>query len=358
MHADRREKTSLAVLAVLVGGYVSGDPSIAISGVAPLDIAGPDQISFLANPKYLEKLADCQAAAVIVHPSLEGSVSSPLLLVENPYLAFAKILTFFEVPPFAGQGVLPGAHVHHDASIGENVTIEPGCVVCAGATIGNGTHLHPNVVISTDVVIGDDCLFHANVTVREKSVIGNRVIIQPGAVIGADGYGFAPDGQGYYKIPQIGHVVIEDDVEIGACSCIDRGTLGVTRISRGTKIDNLVQVAHNVQVGEDTLLVSQVGIAGSTVIGKHCTFGGQSAVAGHVKVGDNVILAGRGGIANNVDGNQTLAGAPSMPHRDWLKATMTIQHLPAMRRELKQLKKLVDELKSQLSKGPLLKDKD
>ena len=358
MHADRRGRTSLAVLADLVGGCVSGDPSTAVSGVAPLDIAGPDQISFLANPKYQEKLADCKAAAIIVHPSLEGSVSIPLLLAENPYLAFAEILTFFEVPPYVGQGVQLGAHVHPDAVIGENVTIEPGCVVSAGATIGKGTHLHPNVVIGTDAVLGDDCLLHANVTVREKSVLGNRVIIQPGAVIGADGYGFAPDGQSYYKIPQVGHVVIEDDVEIGACTCIDRGTLGVTRIARGTKIDNLVQVAHNVQVGEDTLLVSQVGIAGSTVIGKHCIFGGQSAVAGHIKVGDNVTLAGRGGIANNVDGNQTLAGAPAMPHRDWLKATMTIPHLPEMRRELRQLKKQVDELKSQLSKGPLSKDMD
>ncbi len=349
MHAERREKTSLAVLAELVGGCVSGDPSTLISGVAPLDVAGPEQVSFLSNPKFLSKLADSQAAAIIVHPSLQGSMQTPLLLAENPYLAFAKILTFFEVPPFAGQGIQLGAHVHPDAIVGENVTIEPGCVICAGATIGSGTHLHPNVVVGVDAVIGDDCLLHANVTVREKSVLGNRVIIQPGAVLGGDGFGFAPNGQSYYKIPQIGHVVIEDDVEIGACSCIDRGTLGVTRIARGVKIDNLVQVAHNVQVGEDTLLVSQAGIAGSTVIGKHCVFGGQSAAAGHVKIGDNVTLAARGGIPNNVDGNQSLAGVPAMPHREWLKATMTMTHLPEMRRELKRLKKQVDELKRKLS---------
>ena len=350
MHAERRGKTSLADLAKLVGGCVSGDPSTAISGVAPLDLAGSEHISFLANPKYQAKLADCQAAAVIVHPSLQGSIQVPLLLADNPYLAFAKILTFFEVPPFVGQGVLQGAHVHPDASICENVTIEPGCVVCAGATIGKGTHLHPNVVIGSDAVLGENCLLHANVTVREKSVIGNRVIIQPGAVIGADGYGFAPDGQSYYKIPQVGYVIIEDDVEIGACSCIDRGTLGITRVARGVKIDNLVQVGHNAQIGEDTLLVAQVAIAGSTVIGKHCVFGGQSAVVGHIKIGDNVTLAARGGIPNNVEDNQNLAGAPAMPHREWLKATMTIPHLPEMRRELKQLKKQVDELKGQLSK--------
>ena len=350
MHAERRGKTSLAVLADLVGGCVSGDPSTLISGVAPLDAAGPDQISFLSNPKLQTQLAACQAAAIIVHPSLQGCLQIPLLLAENPYLAFAKILTFFETPPHVGQGIMAGAHVHPEAVVGVNVTIEPGCVVCAGVTIGDGTHLHPNVVIGADVVIGDDCLLYANVTVREKSVLGNRVIIQPGAVIGADGFGFAPDGQSYYKIPQIGYVVIEDDVEIGACSCIDRGTLGVTRLARGVKVDNLVQVGHNVQVGEDTLLVSQVGIAGSTVIGKHCVFGGQSAVAGHVKIGDNVTLAGRGGIANDVDGNQSLAGAPAMPHRDWLKSAMTMKHLPEMRRELKQLSKQVDELKRKLSK--------
>ena len=349
MHAERRGKTSLAVLADLVGGCVSGDPSTAISGVAPLDVAGPEQISFLANPKFQSKLADSQAAAIIVHSSLKGRMQTPLLLVANPYLAFAKILTFFEVPPHVGQGIMAGAHVHPDARIGTNVTIEPGCVVCAGATVGDGSHLHPNVVIGADAVIGNDCLLYANVTVREKCVLGNRVILQPGAVIGADGFGFAPDGQGYYKIPQVGHVVIEDDVEIGACSCIDRGTLGITRIARGVKIDNLVQIAHNVHLGEHTVMAAQVGIAGSTVIGKHCTLGGQAAVAGHVKVGDNVTLAGRGGIANNVDGNQSLAGLPAMPHREWLKATMTMTHLPEMRRELKQLKNQVDELKRKLS---------
>ena len=348
MHAERRVSTSLAELAELVGGSVSGDPSISVSGVAPLDLAGADHISFLANPKYQGKLAGCEAAAVIVHPSLDGSVEIPLLLADNPYLAFAKILTYFEVLPHVGQGVMAGAYVHHDAIVGEDVTISPGCVVCAGAKIGSGTCLQPNVVVGPDSVVGEDCLLHANVTVREKCLIGNRVIIQPGAVVGADGFGFAPDEETYFKIPQVGCVIIEDDVEIGACSCIDRGTLGVTRICRGVKIDNLVQVAHNVVVGEDTILVAQVGIAGSTVIGNHCTFGGQAAVAGHVKIGDNVTLAARGGISNNVEANQGLAGAPAMPHREWLKSTMTMQHLPEMRRELSKLKKQVEELQRKL----------
>lgn len=351
MHDTFRGTISLAALADLVGGVVDGDPSTSISGIAPLDEAGHEQISFLANPKFLAKFADCQAGAIIVHPSLQGSTQTPLLLVENPYLAFAKILAFFTVPPHLGQGILPGAHVHAQAVIGENVTIAPGCVVCAGAKIGQGTCLHPNVVIGANADIGENCLLHANVTVREQCVLGNRVIVQPGAVIGADGFGFAPDGQGYYKIPQVGYVVIEDDVEIGACSCIDRGTMGVTRIGRGVKIDNLVQVAHNVQVGEDTLLVAQVGIAGSTAIGKHCVLGGQAGVAGHIVIGDNVTLAARGGVSNNVNGNQMLAGAPAIPHREWLKAAMTMAHLPKMRRELQQLRQQIEELKNKLSEG-------
>ncbi len=350
MHAEHRDMTSLAVLADLVGGCVSGDPSTSISGVAPLDLAGSDQISFLANPKYREKLADCKAAAIIVHPSLQDSLTMPLILVDNPYLAFAKILNYFEVSPHVGQGVMAGAHVHPDVILGENVTIAPGAVVGAGVRIGRGTHLHPGVVIGEGTLVGDDCLLHANVTVREKCILGDRVILQPGAVIGSDGFGFAPDGTGYYKIPQAGYVVIEDDVEIGACACIDRGTLGVTRVARGAKIDNLVQVAHNVQIGEDTIMAAQTGIAGSTTIGKHCTFGGQSATVGHIKIGDNVTLAARGGISNNVDSNQTLAGVPARPHRDWLKTTMTMTHLPEMRKELNQLKKEMAELKSRLTK--------
>ena len=349
MHTERRDKTSLAVLADLVGGCVSGDPSTAVSGVASLDAAGPEQISFLTNPKYQSKLAGCRAAAVIVHPSLQGCINIPLLLTENPYLAFAKILTFFEVPPHVGQGVLPGAHVHPDVVLGENITIAPGCVVSSGVKIGKGTYLHANVVVGENAVIGEDCLLHANVTVRERCVLGDRVIVQPGAVIGADGFGFAPDGTRYCKIPQVGTVVIEDDVEIGACSCIDRGTLGVTRLARGVKIDNLVQIGHNAQVGEDTILVSQSGVSGSTVIGRHCIFGGQSATAGHIKIGDNVTLAGRGGFTNNVAGNQSLAGLPARPHREWLKTTMTMTHLPEMRRELKRLRQQIEELEIKLS---------
>jgi UDP-3-O-[3-hydroxymyristoyl] glucosamine N-acyltransferase len=349
MHAEFRDTTSLAALADLVGGCVSGDPSTVICGAGSLDDAGPGQITFLAHAKFKSRLADCQAAAFIVPPSFQENLQKPLLLVENPYLAFAKILRFFTECSSIEEGIQPGAHVHPQAIIGENVTISPGCVICSGAKIGSRSFLHPNVVIGADAVIGTDCLLHAHVTVREKCVLGNRVILQPGAVIGADGFGFAPDGQGYCKIPQVGHVVIEDDVEVGACSCVDRGTLGVTRVGRGSKIDNLVQIGHNVQIGPDTVVVSQVGIAGSTTIGKHCVFGGQSGVAGHVRIGDNVTLAARGGITCDVDDNQVLAGLPAIPHREWLKSATASTHLPEMRRELNRLRQQIDELKHKLA---------
>jgi UDP-3-O-[3-hydroxymyristoyl] glucosamine N-acyltransferase len=180
-------------------------------------------------------------------------------------------------------------------------------------------------------------------------VIGSRVILQPNAVIGSDGFGFAPDGSRYHKIPQVGRVIIEDDVEIGSCSCVDRGTLDDTRIGRGTKIDNLVQIAHNVLIGEDCIMVSQVGISGSTEIGRHCTFGGQSGTSGHLKVGDNVTIAARGGVSNNVESNQTMAGFPLIPHREWLKMAMTMTHLPEMRRELQELRQRLQSLENILT---------
>ena len=200
-------------------------------------------------------------------------------------------------------------------------------------------------------MIGENCLIHANVVVRERCRIGNRVILQPGAVIGSDGFGFAPDGESYFKIPQVGIVVLEDDVEIGAATCVDRAALGVTRIKRGVKIDNLVQIAHNVTIGENTIIVSQVGIAGSTTVGNHCTFGGQSAVAGHVNIGDNVTIAARGGVSGNLKSDQVLSGAPVMEHREWLRAAMTFPKLPEMRRELLRLQKKMAELDMLLEKG-------
>lgn len=344
------ETVSLGDLAALVGGEVSGDANVSIHGVAPLDRAGAGEISFLANPKYRSQLEQTAAAAVIVHPSLAGSIDRPLLLIKNPYLAFARILAHFHPGPCLPQGVLPGAVVDPAATIDPSATICPGCVVGAGARISAGVVLHPGVVVYPDVEIGAHSVLHAGAVVRERCVVGQRVIVQPNAVIGSDGFGFAPDGPRYFKIPQVGRVVIEDDVEIGACTCIDRGTLGDTVIRRGTKVDNQVQIAHNAQIGEDCILVAQVGISGSTEIGRHCTFGGQAATSGHLKVGDNVTIAARGGVTSNVDANQVMAGFPLIPHREWLKMAMTMTHLPEMRREMQQMRQRLQTLEQQLAK--------
>ncbi|MBN2645638.1 MAG: UDP-3-O-(3-hydroxymyristoyl)glucosamine N-acyltransferase [Desulfuromonadaceae bacterium] len=340
---------TLAELAQWVGGKVVGDDQIEIVALAPIDKAQPGTITFLANPKYLPALKECRASAVIIDRPLERD-DLAYLVCANPYLAFAKVLTQLHVKRPAPLGVLPGVQVAPSAQLGEEVTIHPGVVVGERVSIGRGTILYPNVVVYDDVQIGEDCTLHAGVIVREGSRLGNRVILQPGAVIGSDGFGFAPDGEAYYKIPQVGIVVVEDDVEIGANSCVDRAALGVTRIGQGCKLDNLVQIGHNVTLGPHSVMASQAGIAGSAQVGRHCTFGGQSAVAGHIKVGENLTLGGRGGITGSMEGNQIVSGVPAMPHRDWLKASMSFGHLPQMRKELAALKKQLADLEAQLTK--------
>ena len=344
---------TLQQLAELVGGQVEGDASCEIGRVAPIDSAGEGEITFLANPKYLSKLGTTGAAAIIVAPGIDLPERN-LLVCANPYLAFAKVLTCLQAPPLPVRGLLPGAHVADSARLGENVTIHPGCVVGENASIGAGTTLFPGVVIYADVEIGKECILHAGSVVREGCRLGDRVILQPSAVIGSDGFGFAPDGARYYKIPQVGIVVLEDDVEIGACSCIDRAALGETRISRGSKLDNLVQIGHNVVVGEDTVMAGQAGVAGSTRIGRHCTFGGQSAATGHIEVGDNVIIAGRGAVTNNVAGGdrpQMLSGFPAINHKDWLKASTSFAKIPQMRKEIKNLQRQIEQLQSMIEES-------
>lgn len=336
---------TLKELAELVGAELVGDTQLCISGVAPIDQAGPGEISFLANPRYAARLKDCRASAVIVPPNVTSDAHS-LLVCANPYLAFARILTHLQGPVVVPREIMSGASVHASARLDEGVSIHPGCYVGRDVIIGRNTILYPGVVLYDGVRVGADCVLHANVVVREGCRIGNRVIIQPSAVIGSDGFGYAPDGRRYVKIPQVGIVEIEDDVEIGSATCIDRAAMSVTRIGRGTKIDNLVQIAHNVVVGEDTIIVSQVGIAGSTRIGDHCTFGGQAGLAGHIKIGNDVMIAARGGVAGDVPDGQVLSGTPAMPHMDWLKASMTFPKLPELRREVQQMKKQLAEFEN------------
>jgi len=337
----------LEKLAELVGGQVVGDPSVEVECLKTIDQAGAGDLTFLANPKYLPYLDECQASAIIVAPGVVVSGKN-LLVCPNPYLAFAKILTELRGKVYRNVGIMAGANVAKSAKIGHNVSIYPGCVIGENVCIGDNSMIFPNVVIYDDVQIGRDCLIHAGCLIREQTRIGDRVILQAGAVIGSDGFGFAPDGEAYFKIPQVGIVVLEDDVEIGSCSCIDRAALGETRIKKGCKFDNMVQIGHNVVVGEDSVIAAQTGISGSSRIGRHATFGGQSAVTGHVSLGDNITIAGKGGATQSLEGGQIYSGTPAIPHKQWLKSSLIFGKLPEMRREMSALRKRLRELEDQV----------
>jgi len=336
-------KKSLNEIAHYLGGSVAGDGETLISGLATLDDAGEGELTFLANPKYAAKVASTRASAVLL-PEGADRHGRNAIFHKNPYLAFAKLLTLFHVAAAPPAGVMPGSHVDAGARLGSGSTIHPGASVAAGVVIGDRVVLHPGVVLYPGVILGDDVTLHANVSVRAGCRIGNRVTIHDGTVVGSDGFGYAPDGSSWYKIPQIGIVVIEDDVEIGSNSSIDRAALEVTRIGRGTKIDNLVQIAHNCVLGEDCMICSQVGISGSTQLGNHVIMGGQAGVAGHLKVGDNVMVGAKSGVPGNLAANQIVSGIPTIPHREWLKASGIFPRLPEFRKTVIALEKRVAEL--------------
>lgn len=342
-------KKRLNELAQLVDGEVSGDGDITITGVASLEEAGEGDITFIANPKYIPMLATTKASAIIASPDITDSLRGRnCLIIENPYLAFAKVLNIFMGTDFKSvpTGIHPKAEVHPTTTIGSSPSIYPYVYIEDGAKIGDRVTLLPGVYIGRDVSIGDDCLIYSNVSIREGCRIGNRVIIHCNTVIGSDGFGFAKEGAKLYKIPQTGIVVIEDDVEIGACVTIDRATLGETVIRRGTKIDNLVQIAHNVEIGEDSTIVAQVGISGSTKIGNRVTLAGQVGVVGHIEIGEDVTVGGQSGVTQDLPPKQAFSGMPAIPHRDWLRAQGVFAKLPEMRKILLDLEKRVKELEN------------
>lgn len=341
-------KKTLAELAGYLGGRVIGDPAAEVAGLASLDDAVEGTITFLANPKYAAKVATTRATAVILPPGAERHGKN-VIETTNPYLAFAKLLTLFHVAQPTPRGVMTGAVVGENVTIGSDVTVHPGAVIMDGVRLGNRVTIYPNAVLYAGVVLGDDVTIHANVTIREQCRIGSRVTVHGGAVIGSDGFGYAPDGDGWYKIPQIGIVVIEDDVEIGANCAIDRAALEVTRIGRGTKIDNLAQIAHNCIIGENCMIVSQVGISGSTKLGNRVTLAGQVGVVGHLTIGDNTIIGAKSGVAGNVPANSRLSGIPVYEHRDWLRNAAIIPKLPELKKTVSSLEKRIAEMEKQLA---------
>jgi UDP-3-O-[3-hydroxymyristoyl] glucosamine N-acyltransferase len=334
----------LQVLAERLGCALEGDGTIEISRVAAIEDAGPGDVTFFANPKYAAELRTTRASAVIIG---NGSETAPcaMLRTSEPYVTFAQAVRLFAADVRPAPGVHPRAYVADGAVIAPDASIGPLAVVGEGARIGARTVVHPNVTIDRGVEVGEDCVIHAGVSLRERVHIGNRVIIQNGVVIGSDGFGFARRADGSHeKIPQVGGVVIEDDVEIGANSAIDRPAVGETRIGAGTKIDNLVQVAHGVTIGRRVLLAGQVGIAGSTVVEDDVTLAGQVGVSGHVTIGKGTIATAQTGIPNSVEPGSFISGYPAIPNREWLKASAVFRKLPQLRKQLADLGRRLAEL--------------
>ncbi|MBW2019934.1 MAG: UDP-3-O-(3-hydroxymyristoyl)glucosamine N-acyltransferase [Deltaproteobacteria bacterium] len=330
-------------IAELVKGEVVGDGDVVVRGVAPFDEAGPADITFATSASYKKRIDETRAAAVIVPSDILES-KKILVRVGNPYLALAKVSTLFHPVCRPVVGISQDAYVGKNFKGGIDISVYPGVFIGDDVTLGDRVTLHPGVFIGNRVVVGDDVVVYPNVCILERCQIGSRVTIHAGSVIGGDGFGFASDGDRYHKIPQTGVVRIDDDVEIGACNTIDRATFGSTWIKRGVKTDNLVHIAHNVVVGEDTVLVAQVGISGSVTIGDHAILAGQAGVAQHVAIGNRVTIGPQSGVAKSIPDGQVVSGTPEMPHRLWLKVSNIIPKLPEMKKRIRELEKRIERL--------------
>lgn len=340
---------TLSELAQQVGGKVVGDGRIVVHKVASIEEASSGEITFLANPRYQPLLISCKASAVIVGPGvvLESRAEhlKGYIVVSDPYVAFAKILRLFN-PSTRGSGNISSqACIDPAASLEDGVTVCPHVFVGSGTRVGAGTVLHPGVFLGKQVEVGQDCVLHPNVVVCDGCRIGDRVVLHAGVVIGSDGFGYAGEGEQRVKIPQVGIVEVEDDVEIGANTTVDRATLGRTLIGRGAKIDNLVQVAHNVVVGENAIIAAQAGIAGSTRIGKDVMLGGRVGIINHLTIGDGAKIGPGSGILRSVSPGATLSsGLHAAPHREWLKVVMLLPQLPRLWSAVRNLEKKVSQL--------------
>ncbi len=335
-------------IAELIQGKVEGDENASVSTFAKIEEGIPGALSFLSNPKYTHYIYDTKSSVVLINEDveLEKPVSTTLIRVKNAYECIAKLLQVYESMKPAKKGVDTLAYISSKAKIGENVYIGAFAYIGDGAIIGDGSQIYPHTVVGDGVTIGEKCILYPNVTIYQGCKLGNNVTIHAGSVIGADGFGFAPNTEGYDKIPQIGIVVIEDDVEIGANTCVDRSTMGQTVLHKGVKLDNLIQVAHNCEIGENTVMSAQVGMAGSTKIGAWCMAGGQAGFAGHIHVADKTFVGAQCGVISNTKGNgQQLIGSPAMDTKVFFKAKALYAKLPDMYRQIAAMQKEIDELK-------------
>lgn len=342
----------LSEIAKQLGCRLEGDGDVDIRRVAGIDQAEAGDLSFLANTKYRHQLATTAASAVIVanDEQVDAAATFAVLRSQQPYLSFAHAVRLFTAPVGPAKGIDRLAAIAADAVVGPDPAIGPFVVIGAGAIVGARATIYPNVVIGAGARIGDDCVLHSGVSIRDRVVVGHRVTMLDGAVVGSDGFGFVrqPDGT-HLKIPQLADVIIEDDVEIGANTTIDRPAVGETRVQAGTKIDNLVQIAHGVRIGRRSLLAAQVGIAGSTTIEDDVTLAGQVGVNGHIRIGKGAIASGKTGVTRDVEAGAFISGYPGIPNLEWRKAQVLVRHLPELKKRVDELEQQVAELQERLA---------
>ncbi|KPJ54482.1 hypothetical protein AMJ39_00190 [candidate division TA06 bacterium DG_24] len=340
-------KVNLGEIAQLTEGTLIGDASVQITGVAGIEDAGEGDITFIGHPRYASFLHTTGASAIIVAREIPDA-PKPLIVVAQPYLALAQVLEVFAGSRPEPKGVVDStAVVSQSATLGADVSVGAYAVIEDGASIGSNTIISPLVYVGRGASIGDDCVIHPMTVVREGVTLGDRVIVHAHAVIGSDGFGYAQEGQSHRRIPQIGTVIVEDDVDVGAGVTIDRATLGATRIGRGTKIDNLVQIGHNVTVGEDSIIVAQVGISGSTEIGKRVILAGQAGLVGHIKIGDGAVVGAQAGVTKSVAPGEVVSGYPARSHQAASRVYACMQHLPDLLKRVKRLEQRLGELESE-----------
>ena len=339
-------------IAEFIQGTVEGNENATVNTFAKIEEGQPGAISFLSNPKYIHYIYETKSSIVLIDAALqlEKAVNTTLIRVPNAYEAIAKLLTLYEMSKPKKKGIDPLAFIAPTATVEEDCYIGPFAFIGENVKIGKGTQIYPHTTIGDNASVGSNSILYANVSVYHDCKIGNNVILHSGCVIGADGFGFVPAENGYEKIPQIGIVTIGDGVEIGANSCVDRSTMGSTYVHDGVKLDNLVQIAHNVEVGENTVMSAQVGVAGSTKIGKWCMFGGQVGIAGHAVIGDKVYSGAQAGIAGSIrKGNVTVQGSPAIDAKNFARSSVVFKNLPDMYATVNRLTKEVEELKALLN---------
>ncbi len=339
-------------IATFLNGTIEGDPDAKVNSFSKIEEGKPGSMSFLANPKYEHHIYQTEATIVLVNNNFVPSapIKSTLIKVANAYAALALILDIVEQSKTKKEGIDSTAFIHNSANIGNECYVGNFAYIGENVKLGNNCKVYPHVYIGDNVTIGNNCILYPHVTIYEGCVIGNTCILHAGSVVGSDGFGFAPEGDNYKKIPQLGNVVLEDNVEIGANTTIDRAVMDSTIIRQGVKLDNLVQIAHNVEVGEHTVMASQVGISGSVKIGKHCQFGGQAGLAGHLHIGDNVAIGAQSGVIGNIEDRRKILGAPAIDAKNFMRSSAIFGRLPEIYRTLGQMQREIDQLKKEINK--------